>query len=951
MKKILLVFLCVIISVFVISQERAKDAYYTEETGYYMNVKPALNGFVFTDNYCNSLYYLNNGNLETLISAPGCGRYFSISVDGTKVGFKLISKNGQTPAYYDLKTKQIVELDEETNLCGQLGFTANSVYYTKGEWLHAVINQNESEEPGTLKVKLGSYSNIVSVSEDYSNIVYSTPNDELVLLTIDNFEKTIISEPGKMSVYPQFSPDGEKILYQSGEIYVYEIATGKTHNLGHGLAPKWSPDSKTIVYTKQKVEENTLTGSDLFICDYQSAIELQVTNTTDVHEMQPEFLNETEIVFNTYNSRKICKLNITNNKIVEIYEFSDSPEIQFFNLNTTKSEDMIPGTVPYTHQVYDTPDNHYGYGSCAPTCAIMAISYYNIVPKWPTAVEKLYPHNSDYGSYVSLRYRLNEHYFEDSDQPSSLDLAYGGYGYMWGLGSPNSQMRNYMELHYMESSQLWNSSVTWESVINEIDADYPLPMCAMLSSAGHLILTKGYIHDQHTLIFSEPYGDKNTPSWPSYDGHKAYYDWPGYNNGYQNLDYNGTYGVIAWTVTAHASEVEYNNLIIDDVYYNHGFVINNSEDGSTQRYYRDINGGYNNHFWYTITEAGSNNICWVKWIPTPESEGYYEISAYIPGEYADAENAPYKIFDADGEHTQLINQGDYSEQWVSLGVYRFESESDFYVYIGDATGTDGQNIAFDAMKFDYIPTPIASFSTASQDFCVGETITFTNTSEHANNYEWAFPGATSMSSTDENPQITYSNPGTYDVSLTAYGSVENDIVTNSSYITIHTPPTANFAVNTNNVFLPQATVIFSNFSENANSYLWNFDDGSSSSDTNPYHIYSQEGNYTVSLTAGNDWCADDVYILDEEIIVLNPTKSSEVEQESLTIFPNPATNKLNLFSKNEILEIKIYNNLGQLVLQKQQDNNIVEISSLLQGEYIIEIWTKKDCFYKYFTKI
>jgi PKD repeat protein len=44
-------------------------------------------------------------------------------------------------------------------------------------------------------------------------------------------------------------------------------------------------------------------------------------------------------------------------------------------------------------------------------------------------------------------------------------------------------------------------------------------------------------------------------------------------------------------------------------------------------------------------------------------------------------------------------------------------------------------------------------------------------------------------------------------------------------------------------------VAFSNFSQGANSYLWDFGDGNSSSDENPVHTYATEGEYTVTLTA------------------------------------------------------------------------------------------------------
>ena len=99
-------------------------------------------------------------------------------------------------------------------------------------------------------------------------------------------------------------------------------------------------------------------------------------------------------------------------------------------------------------------------------------------------------------------------------------------------------------------------------------------------------------------------------------GKNSYYDWPGYNNGYSNLN------SIAWTVTAEGSEVAYNDTIIDDVFYNHGFYMYN-QSPSHMKYFHDMTtGGYNNHFWYTSTSASTTvDTCYVKWTPTLPADG------------------------------------------------------------------------------------------------------------------------------------------------------------------------------------------------------------------------------------------------------------------------------------------------------------------------------------------
>jgi PKD repeat protein len=45
---------------------------------------------------------------------------------------------------------------------------------------------------------------------------------------------------------------------------------------------------------------------------------------------------------------------------------------------------------------------------------------------------------------------------------------------------------------------------------------------------------------------------------------------------------------------------------------------------------------------------------------------------------------------------------------------------------------------------------------------------------------------------------------------------------------------------------------FTNSTENATKYEWDFGDGNTSSETNPKHVYSKKGDFTVQLTATND---------------------------------------------------------------------------------------------------
>ncbi|MEC8133995.1 MAG: T9SS type A sorting domain-containing protein, partial [Bacteroidota bacterium] len=56
---------------------------------------------------------------------------------------------------------------------------------------------------------------------------------------------------------------------------------------------------------------------------------------------------------------------------------------------------------------------------------------------------------------------------------------------------------------------------------------------------------------------------------------------------------------------------------------------------------------------------------------------------------------------------------------------------------------------------------------------------------------------------------------------------------------------------------------------------------------------------------------------------------------SLDIYPNPTSDKITVFGL-KVIKMKIYNNLGQLILEAN-NTNVLNVSSLLAGVYFIKI--------------
>jgi gliding motility-associated-like protein len=142
--------------------------------------------------------------------------------------------------------------------------------------------------------------------------------------------------------------------------------------------------------------------------------------------------------------------------------------------------------------------------------------------------------------------------------------------------------------------------------------------------------------------------------------------------------------------------------------------------------------------------------------------------------------------------------------------------------------------------------PVPDFSIEKPNFCVDESITFANTSERGASFKWFFgDGQTSLL---QSPEITFSAPGPYSVTLfatDAYGCeqkiVKPDIVNIIS-------PVVNFSVDKSTGTCPPFTASFKDLSTpEIAEWQWEFGDGKTSDLKDPVNIYATAGQFNVVL--------------------------------------------------------------------------------------------------------
>lgn len=278
---------------------------------------------------------------------------------------------------------------------------------------------------------------------------------------------------------------------------------------------------------------------------------------------------------------------------------------------------------------------------------------------------------------------------------------------------------------------------------------------------------------------------------------------------------------------------------------------------------------------------------------------------------------------------------------VSIGGLSLNIGTTYYVSVkakngaglwSQVTTSNGQTVV--------APTdpPVANFFVQNTNVCSGQTIAFENTSSNGQTYEWSFTGGTPAISSDVEPLVSYSASGTYNVQLIVTGPGGIDTLDQTVSIDVSQPVNAQFGTNAVDLYLPNAIITCTNNSTNANGYFWDFGDGSTSSDANPWHQYMQEGDYTITLIGVNNACPNDTAT--QVVHVHDDLSVSEAELSSVLLYPNPSTGIVTVSSPNaELNNVKVYDEFGKLVLEQQldQQENKVDLSRFANGSYLFRI--------------
>lgn len=575
---------------------------------------------------------------DTLNSQPSelihLSEDISFSVDGSYLGSKVVYENGlQAPIIINFKTGDGHLLHEPCPLAGRTTFSND------GKSAFTVGDTLFVIKNGlTTKYDLRNYVHNAPLSPDGNFMAYNDEYDQICILNLRTNERKIISEPGNACFNPVWSPDSKKLIYKTLNMasYCYDINNNGNFNPEKEVNEGFEP-------LRPGIDTFAVDSGNYFYCPITSPLKRQ-------------------------NLKNVDK------KLSEAY-----PDI------------------PYLHQVYDTPAWFNGHWACGPTTAMMVLAYYNILPEWECECPNPSPgHTSKWGRYIAEKYEYNEITYNITADDPSGNPSQGAFGYFWsGENRPYYKMAEYYENHGFESETIDNPSYAY--VCDRLDAGELYSICVQLGTNGHLILAHSKGEKERTFVFNDPYGDRNTPGYPTYDGKNVKYDWPGYDNGNANL------GSVYWGTSHSIEKKENSDTLVDDLDFGGGFYLHTAEP-SSMRYWHDINSGYEGHAWFTYSTAESVlDTCSAIWTPELNKSGKYQIDAFIP-EPAESK-AIYRVFYNGVYDSIYVDQAEFAGQWLTLGKFEMDSAKETYVRLGDACGEGVKKMYFDAMRWTFIPEP------------------------------------------------------------------------------------------------------------------------------------------------------------------------------------------------------------------------------------------------------
>lgn len=248
------------------------------------------------------IYNFTDNSLKQITNEQAAGFAFKWSDDSKSILTRVAK-------YEDIRRYNAVKVfDVESNQSLQL-----TDYRTMMPYLPEWSNQDTKVIlPTKSGVEVYSTGKLNKPVSSVPEIIAYTKFDKVVARNIVT-ETEKIFEPIKNAQLINLvtSPDKNKIAFEvmGGNMYSMNIDGTNLIDLGKGNRPKWSSDSKKIIYMIAEDDGHNFTESDIYSINADGTQKRNLTNTNDVIEMNPCFSPDgKQIVYDFNGSIYIMKI-------------------------------------------------------------------------------------------------------------------------------------------------------------------------------------------------------------------------------------------------------------------------------------------------------------------------------------------------------------------------------------------------------------------------------------------------------------------------------------------------------------------------------------------------------------------------------------------------------------------------------------------------------------------
>lgn len=208
---------------------------------------------------------------------------------------------------------------------------------------------------------------------------------------------------------------------------------------------------------------------------------------------------------------------------------------------------------------------------------------------------------------------------------------------------------------------------------------------------------------------------------------------------------------------------------------------------------------------------------------------------------------PYCFDQSTADILAPISTDNISGTWSPNSINTSALGSSTYDFTPDV----GECATSTAMEIIVNSLPVVAFSADNIEGCAPLTSSLTGGSATGNNI-WTIGNGEILNGTNVN--TTFTLPGCYDVTLFVEENGCSNTMTITDYICVQNDPIAAFTFNPQTFTDVNQEVTFSNNSQGATNYTWEFGEGSTSESTNPSHTYfNTEDGVVITLTATSEF--------------------------------------------------------------------------------------------------